>query len=228
METEHTADGIKDLKACINDLITVLALPAIWSNLEPSQIVSTLLEALVGMLRLDFAYVRLSDSFGSGAPIEMVQLAHRRNLAAQPQEIGQLLHPWLTGDPRPSPIVVPSPVGEGEVSIAAFRLGLQDEVGVLVAGSRRGDFPTEVERLLLRVTANQAAVGLQEARHLGEQRRVAHELDQQVAHRTRELVAANEELKKKNTHPKRAEEGPGRKEADPPPAQRLTPAGRRG
>src|SRR2546425_10098145 len=92
METEHTADGIKDLKACINDLITVLALPAIWSNLEPSQIVSTLLEALVGMLRLDFAYVRLSDSFGSGAPIEMVRLAHHRNLTAELQEIGQLLH----------------------------------------------------------------------------------------------------------------------------------------
>ena len=225
METEHTADGIKDLKACINDLITVLALPAIWSNLEPSQIVSTLLEALVGMLRLDFAYVRLSDSFGSGAPIEMVRLAHHRNLTAQPQEIGQLLHPWLTGDPRPSPIVVPNPVGEGEVSIAPFQLGLQDELGVIVAGSRRGDFPTEVERLLLRVTANQAAVGLQEARRFGEQRRVAHELDQQVAHRTRELVAANEELKKEITDRKRAEEALRRNEAYLTQAQRLTRAG---
>jgi formate hydrogenlyase transcriptional activator len=56
------------------------------------------------------------------------------------------------------------------------------------------------------VTANQAAVGLQEARRLGEQRRVAHELDQQVAQRTRELVAANEELKKEITDRKRAEE----------------------
>src|SRR3989454_9838917 len=225
METEHTADGIKDLKACINDLITVLALPAIWSNLEPSQIVSTLLEALVGMLRLDFAYVRLSDSFGSGAPIEMVRLAHHRNLTAELQEIGQLLHPWLTGDPRPSPIVVPNPVGEGEVSIAPFQLGLQDELGVIVAGSRRGDFPTEVERLLLRVTANQAVVVLQDARRLGEQMRVAHELDQQVAHRTRELVAANEELKKEITDRKRAEEAPRRNEAYLAQAQRLTRAG---
>src|SRR5256712_14187131 len=100
METEHTADGIKDLKACINDLITVLALPAIWSNLEPSQIVSPLLEALVGRLRLDFAYVRLSDSFGSGALIEMVRLDLNRDLTAGPQMLGQLLHPWFLAEQR--------------------------------------------------------------------------------------------------------------------------------
>src|SRR5947209_18905654 len=136
METEHTADGIKDLKACINDLITVLALPAIWSNLEPSQIVSTLLEALVGMLRLDFAYVRLSDSFGSGAPTEMVRLSHQRNLTADLQEFGQLLHPWLTGDPGRWPIVVPTPVGGGEVSIAPFEWVLHAALGVRRAGAR--------------------------------------------------------------------------------------------
>jgi hypothetical protein len=55
MEMEHTADEIKNLKACINDLISVLALPAIWTGSEPSQILSTLLDVLLGMLRLDFA-----------------------------------------------------------------------------------------------------------------------------------------------------------------------------
>ena len=55
---EPTADEIKRLQGCINDLISVLALPAIWSGHEPSQIVSTLLDVLLGMLRLDFAYAR--------------------------------------------------------------------------------------------------------------------------------------------------------------------------
>ena len=64
---EQTAGEIKRLKACINDLISVLALPAIWSGHEPSQIVSTLLDVLLGMLRLDFAYARLSDSIGARA-----------------------------------------------------------------------------------------------------------------------------------------------------------------
>src|SRR6266850_7199136 len=125
-EMEHTDGEIKRLKACINDLISVLALPAIWSGHEPSQIVGTLLEVLLGMLRLDFVYARLSDSIGGGAPIEMVRLAQHRNLAAQPQEIGQALNPWLAGDPGTPPLVMPNPVGAGTVSIAPLRLGLQD------------------------------------------------------------------------------------------------------
>src|SRR2546422_5607838 len=99
---EPTADEMKRLQGCINDLISVLALPAIWSGHEPSQIVSTLLDVLLGMLRLDFAYARLSDSIGGGGPIEMVRLAHSRNLTAQPQEIGEALNRWLTGAPPTS------------------------------------------------------------------------------------------------------------------------------
>ena len=71
-------------------------------------------------------------------------------------------------------------------------------VGVLVAGSQRADFPTEIERLLLRVAANQAAIGLQEARLLSEQRRAAEELEQRVLERTRQLTAVNEELRDGN------------------------------
>src|SRR5438094_9221124 len=204
-EMEHTADEIKRLQACINDLISVLALPAIWGGREPSQIVSTLLDVLLGMLRLDFAYARLSDAIGGGVPIEMVRLAQGRNLAVQPQEIGHALNPWLTGDPRTSPLVMPNLLGEGTVSIAPLRLGLQNEVGVLVAGSKRADFPTEIEMLLLRVAANQAGIGLQEAHLSSEQRRTAEKLDQRIVRRTRQLIAVNEELRKEIIEHKRAD-----------------------
>src|SRR5882724_6828141 len=204
-EMEHTADEIKRLQACINDLISVLALPAIWGGREPSQIVSTLLDVLLGMLRLDFAYARLSDSIGVSAPIEMVRAGQRRNSTAQPQEIGQALNLWLAGDLGTPPLVMPNPIGEGKVSIAPLRLGLQDELGVIVAGSQRANFPTDTEMLLLRVAANQAGIGLQEARLLSEQRRVAEELDQRVVERTRQLTAVNEELRKEIIERKRAD-----------------------
>jgi len=205
LETDQTASEIKRLKACINDLISVLALPAIWSGHEPSQIVGTLLDVLLGMLRLDFVYARLSDSISGGAPIEMVRAGQPRNSTAQPQEIGQILNPWLTGDPHTSPLVIPNPTGEGKVSIAPLRLGLQDEIGDLVAGSQRANFPIDTEMLLLRVAANQAGIGLQEARLLSEQKRAAEELEQRVLERTRQLTAVNEELRKEIIEHKRTD-----------------------
>ena len=45
----------------MNDLVSVLALPAMWSGGEPSQIVQTLLDALMAMLRLDLVYARLTN-----------------------------------------------------------------------------------------------------------------------------------------------------------------------
>ena len=74
---EQTADEIGRLQGCINDLISVLALPATWSGQESAQIVDTLLDLLVGILRLDFAYARLKGPVGE-APIEVVRLAQTR------------------------------------------------------------------------------------------------------------------------------------------------------
>jgi C4-dicarboxylate-specific signal transduction histidine kinase len=198
-KTEKTVDEVKRLQSCINDLISVLALPAIWSGNESSQIVGTLLDVLLGMLRLDFAYARLNES-SDGPPIEVVRLGQRKYPSTQPQEVGRALDRWLSGDPTNSSFVIPNPAGEGEVSIAWFSLGLKDEVGTLVAGSRRADFPTEVERLLLRVAANQAGIGLQEAQRSSEQKRIAEVLEERVAERTKRLTAVNEELRRSEAY----------------------------
>lgn len=186
VESKHRANETKQLKGCINDLISVLALPAIWSGRRPSHIAGTLLDALLSMVRLDFAYARLSDSI-EGSPIELVRLAQPGDRAGQSQKIGQALNRWLTSDPPASPLLVPNPIGEGQVSIVSCRLGLQDEVGVLVAGSQRAGFPTKIEMLLLRVAANQAAIGLQQARLLLQHERAEKAL-QESEERFRLLV----------------------------------------
>jgi hypothetical protein len=54
---EKTTDEVKRLQSCINDLISVLALAAIWSGSESCQMLGTLLDSLVAILRLDFACV---------------------------------------------------------------------------------------------------------------------------------------------------------------------------
>src|SRR5438874_10112544 len=204
-KVEEAANEIKRLKACINNLISVQALPAIWSGGNPSQIVSASLDVLIKMLSLDFAYARLKDSTG-GASLEMARLAQDRNLTAQPQMIGRALNPWLGDFSHTSRARVRNPIGDGDISVLLLRLGLQAELGVIVAGSKRADFPTPTERLLFNLAANQAVIGLQEARLLGEQKRVAEELDQSVAQRTSQLLAANEELEKEVAERKRAED----------------------
>jgi PAS domain S-box-containing protein len=197
-QTGDIAEEIKRLQRCNNDLVSLLALPAMWSGGEPSQIVHTLLDALLRMLQLDFVYVRLRDS-GGQAPIEMVRFA--RSLApaapeqtAHPHDIGETFKPWLGTDRREWPPLIGNPIGGGDLSIMPVGLGLQGEIGDIVAGSERADFPRQTERLILSVAANQASIGLQGARLLGEQKRVASELDRRVAERTRELAKANEEL----------------------------------
>jgi PAS domain S-box-containing protein len=188
------AEEIKRLQRSNNDLVSLLALPAVWSGGEPSQIVHTLLDALLRMLELDLVYVRLKDP-SARASVEMVRFAASSERTATPGEIGEALKHWLSADPQEWPRLIPNPVGAGDISILPLGLGLHGEIGVIVAGSERADFPRQTERLILSVAANQAAIGLQGARLLSEQKRVAGELDTRVAQRTAELAAANEDLK---------------------------------
>ena len=193
--TQKTADEeIRRLQGSINDLTSIQALPAIWNGRQSGHITSTLLDVLASMLRLDFAYARLSDSI-NGSPVEFVRLTQCRAAPPQPQEIGRALDRWLTNQSANAPLAVPNPAGDGEVRIAPLRLGLMDEIGMLVAGSKRADFPTPIETLLLRVAANLALVALQEARQFHEQNRTAEELERRVADRTAQLTTVNEALR---------------------------------
>ena len=194
VQFQHPAEEVKRLQRCITDLVSILGLSAMWSGAEPSRIVHTLLDALIGMLHLDLVYLRLRDPVGD-APIEMVRVAQSRRLMVRPQEICEALNHALGDNPQKWPPRVESPIGDGDISIMPLPLGLQGEIGVIVAGSERTDFPAQTERLLLSVAANQAVIGFQEARLLSEQKRVARELDQRVEQRTKELAAANDELR---------------------------------
>jgi PAS domain S-box-containing protein len=190
----ESANEIKRLQRCINDLVNVLALPGIWTGSEPAHIARTLIDSLLGMLRLDLVYVRLEGAV-TEAPVEMARIGESGQLREDPA-IGEVIRRWLGDDPLQWVRPVRRSFGDDLLSLVPLRLGLQGELGMLVAASWRTEFPEQTEKLLLSVAANQAAIGLQEARLLAEQKRVAGELDHRVAERTKELAAANEELKR--------------------------------
>src|SRR5215217_7509471 len=63
--TQDKDEEVRRLQGCISDMVSLLALPAMWSGREPADIITTLLDVLLSMLRLDFACVRLSDLAGN-------------------------------------------------------------------------------------------------------------------------------------------------------------------
>ncbi len=177
----------------MNDLVSVLALPAVWSGSEPSRILETLLDALMEILDLDFLYGRVQlDSHG--APIEALRTTQLSMIGFSREEIRHALNHWLGENPQLLSEGVLRHLGGQEVSIFPIRMGIDGELGLIAAGSQRLGFPEQTESLVLNVAANQAAIGLQQALRLNEQKRVASELDRRVAERTKELAETNEEL----------------------------------
>jgi len=169
-----------------------MALPANWASSDPPQILATLLDALIQMLPIGFVFARLNDPDG-GPPLEMARVPAALEGIVRPRELAEALGSASGSLPEERDSVVL--VADAAYRISSSPLGLRGEIGVLVAGSQRLDFPVQTETLLLEVGASQAAIALQQARFSHSQKRLADELDERVTRRTSELAAANEALK---------------------------------
>ena len=159
-------DEAKRLEGCINDMISVLALPAIWTR---PRALSRREHAARGAARhapSDFAYARLRVA-PAARPSRSSAQAPRPGWDARPAEVGAALARVSAGGASAALRVPPI----RSMSDTIMPLGIGSDAGVLVAGSRRGDFPTKTETLLMRVAANQAGIGLREVQLLGEYRR---------------------------------------------------------
>ena len=191
---EAPADEAARLRRCLSDLVSIMALPALWTGSEPRQIVSTLADALLGLLPLTFVFVRCNEADG-GSSIDLMRVAEPMESTTPFREAGAMLTTAFGDASLKWPARARVKVGDADLSVASVQLGVDGEFGVVVVGSERLVFPEHTEQLLLEVAANQACLGLQQARLMGEQRRVARELDERVAERTSQLEAANEQLK---------------------------------
>jgi signal transduction histidine kinase len=212
------------LRGCLNDLVSVVGLPATWGGAEASQIVTTLLDALFGMLRLTFVLARLSDPDG-GPPLELARFASPFEGMIGPQDLTQAFGaPSLVSSAEWSPRSELN-IGDTRIRVASVPLGAIGESGVVVAGSQRHDFPAATEALLIQIAANEAAMGLQQARLLTMQKRIAAELDERVAQRTSELAQANRELQTEIVERTRAEEALRRSQGLLAEAQRISATG---
>ena len=178
------------LRAALRDLVAVSTIPASWVGKDPPTIAAGLADALFGSLRLDFAFIRLRE------PTTGVAVGTTRGDAWT--DFGA----WLR-DHTVSESAVIGDVGRqrGEYTGLVVPIGWNGESGLVAVASRRADFPTEADHVLVSVAANQAAMAFQHAR-LAEERRDAatalrnsrDELELLVAERTAELRRASSEL----------------------------------
>jgi AraC-like DNA-binding protein len=193
VSSESANTEVRRLKDCIGDLLSVSAIQAISRGSEPGHIVGALLEVLVGTLRLHLAYAEFKVK-GTGIPIALSRFSRAPRSNDLPREIRVPVDAWLKDRTPTSPFVIRCRSVDGDLALALVSLGLRTEIGWLLVCSSRDDFPTQTERLILGVAANQAVIGLQQAQLRAEQTRVAQELDRKVRQRTKELATANAEL----------------------------------
>src|SRR5260221_14529478 len=106
---EYPLEEIKRLQRCVNDLVSILALPAMWTGGDPAHIGQTLIDWLASILTLDLVYVRLNAEVG-GARLEMAREA--RSAMPLAGEIGADLKQWVGGHPEARPPVVGYRIGD--------------------------------------------------------------------------------------------------------------------
>jgi signal transduction histidine kinase len=186
VERDTLSDDSRDLRRCVRDLVALSALPAVWVSYDTGRVAESLADVLLGMLQLDFVYVCVK-SHTPDEPLEVARTEEGLHIAGQAARLGRALAPWLTGQGFRPPISIRHPVGSGSVRIAMIPLGLGAEHGVLVAGSRRLDFATETESLLLTMGANQAALLFGRLRAEAAVQQAYVELEHRVQERTAAL-----------------------------------------
>jgi signal transduction histidine kinase len=149
----HTDVG--SLRRCISDVVALSTLGAVWAGRPRVTIAQDLAQVVQKSLEVEVVYVCLRATAGAAACDSVC--ASR----AGDEHLGDLIRadvaPWLhephvaarTPDlsARPAPLLV-TPIG------------IHAEHGIIVTACRRGDFPSETERLLLNVAANQATLAL--------------------------------------------------------------------
>jgi PAS domain S-box-containing protein len=147
------------LRRTMRDLVALSTLPAVWFGLPVDGIARGLADVLLNTLSLDLVYIRLSPLRG-----ETTEVVRTRQRNVGVDDVRGLLDEALSAEAAAQPTVVSKFFNDESLYLTVTRFGVGEEHGVLVTGSRNPKFPTETDRLLLGVGANQTAIVLQRRR----------------------------------------------------------------
>jgi PAS domain-containing protein len=149
-------------------VVAVTALPALWLDRPIEFVAESLASALFEALQPAFLYVRL-ELAGQGRALELARTEGWSDQAERASALGRTLAPWLEAATSAFVETIPDPLGDGSVRLIVTPIGSARSYGLLAVGTGQSGFPTEHDRLVLRVAANEAAVALHGA-HLSAER----------------------------------------------------------
>lgn len=168
---DHTQ--VDELRRSMRELVGLSSLPAVWVANDPPAMAAGLARVLCRCLPASFAYVRLIGE--DGTTVTEVIESDRGTERGRAESLGETLKPFI-GAGEATIRDVPNPLGEGVLRLAITKIGHDGEYGTVVTGSDRTPFPTPIDRLLLGVAINQAAIILQQKRSQAQLRRSEREL----------------------------------------------------
>lgn len=155
---ENVADENRRLRRTMRDLVSLSTLPAVWSGLDIQGIAKSLADVLLNTLALDLVYIRLQ-----GLNDDLIEVVRSLNPIGT-EVLTPLLAPILESGRSFPPDAIPDPFRDGTLHLATTRFGFGNDTGILISASLRSDFPTDQDRLLLGVGANQTAIVIQRRR----------------------------------------------------------------
>lgn len=158
----HIAE-VNRLQQITRDLVAISTLSAIWGGLPPDGVIKSLADVLRNMLGLDLVYVRLGSHDGHDSIETIYGNRHGATGIVSPQ-VRAMLESGLTQFDANQVATMPDPYGHGSLRVTFARFGIAQDNGIVVVGSHREGFPTEHDRLVLGVGANQVAAAVQRQR----------------------------------------------------------------
>ena len=184
--------GTLRLQTALRDLAALFAIPVAWTGKGPAALAAGLADALVALLQLDFAFVRLRGPDGGAVDLTrgdawkgFPDWLERHSATAQ------FPHRTIIAD-----------VGDDSEPCRgiAVPIGVEGHGGLVAAARMRSDFPTAIDQLLLSLAADHAATAFRHARLIEERasaeealRQTRDELEAKVAERTAALGQLAEE-----------------------------------
>lgn len=140
------ARDLAELRRSLRDVVALTMLPTVWAGYEPRQICADLVDVVARMIDADGVYLTAPTNEG-GEILRLKRRDDHETERALRAAAAQGATGTVTGSGQPPLRLLAS----------ALSVHLPDR---FVVASRRADFPTETQRLILRVAANQASTWL--------------------------------------------------------------------